>query len=207
MTLDPGELRPKVGGGNLPLGVVSRQRLRSIYWATSDMRHAMDPSGLMRPRQLVQSDPRFAGVCTAIKSSERLAELAASWTDEPGQLTLGKLVAEAVFEEVRIRLQPSAPSRLNCVFAAPDGMSAMQFSNSYVPTQPELSGAMIAHTEGQRWIAVDMQHFAAPDNAQVEHHAFDVLAELRRRAEAYWRGERTTQPLIEILAEHLNREG
>jgi hypothetical protein len=96
---------------------------------------------------------------------ESLSALGARRAEFDDTPTLEKCVSEAVFEQVRERVLPGAPSRLNCLFAAPNLATAMEIWGEYVPAPRfdaegmGLGGAVPVSTADGRWVAVDLRLF------------------------------------------------
>jgi hypothetical protein len=65
-------------------------------------------------------------------------------------------------------------------------------------------GTLRVRTGGAPWIAVDMSPFFVPEEIGESAVANDrALERTERRAERYWRGERSRRPFVEILATSL----
>jgi hypothetical protein len=149
-----------------------------------------------------------------------LVSAVADDTEELGRLVAGahaagpapgpsieKLWAEAVYEQVRLEMQPDAPSRLECIFASEMGNQPFDILDElggapavFAPSGVALAGPMIvpATTRG-RWIALDMHLFKVagpliPDPAVLEATRI-AYCDL---AERYWSGQCTDQPLTDV---------
>lgn len=194
-----------------PLGVVHRSNPLNVYWAA----RVEDLESLTtigpKPQNFVTAQPHWLAVDAAVRSSD-MASLASL---DPTSPAIGKLLAEAVYEQVRQRVQPEAPSRLSCLFATLSAMDAISFAGEHTPSPIfdapgfPLSGptSVPASTGQGAWIALDMHAFQAcsvsGDSAAVEQ----LVTGLRHAAERYWRGATTSQPFVEVLSEGLVVDG
>ena len=111
-----------------------------------------------------------------------------------------------IYEDVRRSVLPDAPSRLDCVFAGVDAVAAIEFASAYIGTGmlgPE-AGALPVSTADGAWVAVDMHLFEISERLPIDRLGVSAaLRDLRARAERYWCGEQSSEPLVEVLAERL----
>jgi hypothetical protein len=69
-------------------------------------------------------------------------------------------------------------------------------------------GTLRVRTGGAPWIAVDMHLFFLPEWFSDSAIANELALErIRKRALRYWRGERSRQPFVEVLATSLAATG
>jgi hypothetical protein len=194
-----------------PLGVVRSDAL-PVYWAA----RVEDLGALARegPRSqnFVTGQAQWDGVKAALDADDLAALLSMG---QGSSAVIGKLLSEAVYERVRLRVLPGAPSRLSCLFAAlsaPDAVAFASRSGTSTAFDPQTGFAVNgkmgvpARTSGA-WVALDMNGCQAyaipPDGASLAQ----LIAGLERVAEAYWNGQTTAEPFIEILAERLAVDG
>jgi hypothetical protein len=196
-----------VASPDVSLGVVSTED-RWFFRAVQE-EPAHDPVRLLVPYGWVARSALFRALPQTL-DPRRLAALDARRGEFPRAPSLEKCIAEAVFERVRRRVVPSAPSRLRCTFAALDAVSAMRFAVEWFPEQlfdeHGLSDlhAIRVRTAGSPWIALDMNLFFVPVRiGQSEHRNAHALAATAKRARRYWAGEQSREPAVEILAESL----
>jgi hypothetical protein len=191
----------------IALGVVSIED-RWFYRAV-DEEPSHDPVRLLVPYDWVARSALFRRLPPTL-DPRHLAELDALRRDYPRYPSLEKCVGEAIYERVRRRVAPSAPSRLRCTFAALDAVSAMKFAVEWYEEvlfdEHGLSDfhAIRVRTAGSPWIAVDMNLFSIPVRiGQSQQRNAHALAAAAKRARRYWAGEHSRAPVVEILAESL----
>lgn len=199
------------------LGVVSSDEV-SVHTVTRVERlQRLAPEGL-RPQRFVRHSSTWRVVEPIAFDPPALAKLSGQRAGLAPTPTLEKTWAEAVFEAVRARLLPDAPSRLDCVYAVGGGYNAAfdlmpqlsSMPSTFEPSGFPNSGPMVvpATTRG-RWVAVDMHLFGVPEPLPADDAAVigATLIALEDRAERYWRGETSQQPLTELLCEGLAVDG
>jgi hypothetical protein len=130
--------------------------------------------------------------------------------------TLEKMWAEAIYEAVRRRVLPDAPSRLDCLYAVQMGYDAFDIlpelgltRSTFGPSGFPVSGPTIipARTSGC-WVPVDMHLFqTAPPLAPDEAAIMAALDTTERLAEHYWTGGASTAPITELLCDGLDVDG
>ena len=176
---------------------------------------ALASNGL-QPQHFVRNASTWPAVRTAASDVRKLTELVRRRRHPDPPPSLEKLWAEAVYEDVRCRVLPNAPSRLDCLYAVEVGydvyailselgLSASTFAPSGLPT----SGPMIIPAETQgRWVALDMHLFQTPPvltpDAPTIRAALETLA---RAAEHYWAGAASSAPITELLCDGLHVDG
>lgn len=199
----------------VPLGLVSTHEIPGLYRATHQ--RDWDEHGTIRPREFVTSSFAWPSVAMALDDPAALVKLALERNNIPPPVRLEKLIAEAVFEQVRLEVVPDAPSRLNCVFAALDAYGAMDFAaeTSGAPIIDQATGdvvnwpvAKLVSTGGRPWIALDMRLFSMhPRTATDEIGMVEQLGRLKDQARDYWKGRTGPTPLIEVLVEAVDLPG
>jgi hypothetical protein len=191
---------------NLELGVVSTED-RTFFWSFVQ---EPDPSyALLTPQLSIRRTRLFRELPRDLDPGA-LARLRLRREEYARRPSLEKCVAEAVFERVRARVAPAAPSRLSCLFAAVDAESAARFAIRWLP-DPEFDdhgfsdvGALRVRTGGAPWVAVDMSLFFLPEAIGDSETANErALERTTLRAERYWRGDRGGRPFVEVLATSL----
>jgi hypothetical protein len=192
-----------------PLGIVSDVERRGLYWATAGFDYPVTAEQIIQPRGFVAGALLYNQV-TASLDGNHLAKLDKRRADYAQQPSLEKCVAEAIYERVRQQVLPDAPSRLRCLWAALDGLAAIQFASAALgPPTFDLSGfgniaAVPVSTADGRWVAVDMRLFAIPMNISSDVSAnSEVMEQVELLAQRYWKGEESDAPFIEVLAEKL----
>ena len=107
--------------------------------------------------------------------------------DEPGLESEGlkmMIVLEAIFEQARLKLAPSLPSRMTCVFTWPSLEVARRFRDQYVP------GGTIHRCRVIRGSGVELDGGLLPPGINVEDLSPGALSHeissARARAEKYW---------------------
>ena len=193
------------------LGVVSSQERRDLYWAMSEWwALAPDANGVIAPRRWVASSPLYAEV-EANLTGGGLTELDARRSQYDAAPTLEKCAGEAVFEAVRREVSPTAPSRLNCLFATEDMYGAVEFLRKFAPPlrfDAEGFGshaALPVSTADGAWVAVDMRRFVLPQVGPDARSNDGALGSVRDAAAGYWRGDVSGAPFVEVLCEKLWR--
>ena len=191
------------------LGVVSNEELRDLYWSTATFAFPQTNERVILPRQWV-GDSQLFGLLGAELDPARLAELDARRGEFDPEPTLEKCVAEAIYETVRQRLLPDAPSRLDCLFAALNVNGALEFAARYGPPLVfdekgmSTSGVVPVATADGCWVALDMHLFDIPQAIGPDEAAnAQELHRLSAEAERYWRGEQSDTVFVEVLAEKL----
>jgi len=131
--------------------------------------------------------------------------------------TLEKLLAEAIFEEVRLRALPAAPSRLDCVYAVEMGYDAFKIlpelgfdlaSIRFDASGEPLDGpAILAGFTRGSWVAADMHLFSARELRAERNQVDHWIAETEQSAARYWAGEASANPVTELLCEGVDRPG
>lgn len=165
----------------------------------------------IQPQGFVRQAKAWPQVEAVVLDVPALADLVRRRSEFEPVPTLEKLWAEAVYEAVRARELPNAPSRLDCVYAAIMGYDAFSIlpelnfppptfdANGFPTTGPMIVPAM---TRG-RWVAVDMHLFALPLPLRDDEVVIKVmLAELDRLA-----GDQSGNLVVELLCEGLDVEG
>jgi len=192
---------------NLILGTVSVVECREFYWVTRAA--PWDTHGVVRPRRWVSSSTTYADVARLGLDPARLAAAGKQWS--PSQPSLAKCVGEAVYEAERVRVSPSAPSRLHCLFVASDAMTAVTIAERCLPPpQFDSSGfsdpaVVPASTADGPWIPLDMELFDIPTDPlpTVPSVLGSELQRLAVLAKRYWSGETSNAPQVEVLTEKL----
>jgi hypothetical protein len=128
--------------------------------------------------------------------------------------TLEKMWAEAIYEAVRLRVLPDAPSRLACLYAVEMGYDAFDIlperglaNVTFGPDGLPTSGpAILAARTSGRWVPIDMRLLQIPDPLAAHERAIsEELERTQSLAERYWAGEASTAPTRELLCEGLER--
>lgn len=191
------------------LGHVSTEESRGLYWASQTFQFPRSKDQVVLPREWVASSKLYNEVSDNVTASG-LAELSGRIGDFEAAPSFEKCVAEAIYEEARMRVLPEAPSRLRCLFAARDAVAAIEFSLVYLP--PPVfdangmggSGAFPVSTADGKWVMLDMNLFRLPKTIGADKSCNErALDEVRRSAESYWRGEESDKPYVEVLCEKL----
>lgn len=191
------------------LGHVSTEECRGLYWASQTFEFPRTKDQVVLPREWVASSKLYKEVSDSLTAGG-LAELSGRIGDFEAAPSLEKCVAEAIYEETRMRALPEAPSRLRCLFAARDAIAAIEFSSAYLP--PPVfdangmgsSGAFPVSTADGKWVRLDMNLFHLPKAIGADKSCNErALDEVRRSAGAYWRGEESDKPFVEVLCEKL----
>lgn len=202
MDVAPGTVVP-------PLGQVSTEEKRHLYWAVTSFSFPKTAERLILPRQWVAASALFRELEND-PDPARIAELHKRRTEFDAAPTLEKCVGEAVYEHVRQRVLPSAPSRLECLFAALDIFGAIEFSQVYLPPPTfntsgmSEGGATPVSTADGNWVAADMRLFEIPTNLGSDPPLnAQAIRETETLANRYWRGEQSSDLFVEILAERL----
>jgi hypothetical protein len=171
----------------------------------------MTAERMILPRAWVVTSALYRAVDSNLEP-QQLVELVRRRNKFQPEPTLEKCVGEAVYERVRLRVLPDAPSRLRCLWAALDAGSALEFAERYLPPPvfdastgiATNRGAIPVSTADGRWVAVDMHLFrilsAVTEDAGSNRMG---LEELEAFAERYWRGEESNSPFVEVLADKL----
>jgi hypothetical protein len=188
---------------DLQLGVVSTEE-RVLFW--SFMQGPDLAERLLTPQLTIQRSRLFRELPRDL-DPDALARLHARRSEYPRWPGIEKCVAEAVFERVRRRVLPEAPSRLTCLYAGLDPESAARFAIEWMP-EPAFDehgrsdiGTLRVRTGGAPWIAVDMSLFFLPESIGESDLVNEwALERTHQRAERYWRGESSKQPFVEVLA-------
>lgn len=167
----------------------------------------------LRPQRFVRHASLWPTVEAAACDANAILALVADRSAHPEKPTIEKLWAEAIYERVRQRLCPKAPSRLDCLFAVEVGDSAISIlpELAKVPLV-DASGKMISapavllcHTRGS-WIATDMHLFSLPPTLTTDRATISTaLTSTSEIAEAYWSGRHSKSPVAEFLCERLER--
>lgn len=208
--LDNGRVDLAPGTVVPPLGVVSSDEMRGLYWATTTFAFPQTVERVILPREWVGASQLFCALPSDL-DAEQITALAGRRSQFAAEPSLEKCVGEAVYEQVRQRVLPSAPSRLRCLFAALDMLAAIEFAQLYLPAsafEPEGGighhGAMPVSTADGKWVALDMHLFEVPTalGADSESNA-ESIESVEAQAERYWRGEQSSELFVEILAERL----
>jgi hypothetical protein len=186
---------------DVKLGTVSTED-RAFYWA---FREEPDPSYRLLTPQLWMRRARLFRELPRDLDPAALARLYLRRDEYPRYPRLESCVAEAVFEAVRTRVAPDAPSRLECLFAALDAESAARFAIEWLEPTFDFHGisdigTLRVRTRGAPWIALDMNLVAAAEIDELEEANAWSLDRIRKSAERYWRGERSRRPFVEVLA-------
>jgi hypothetical protein len=170
----------------------------------------------LRPQRFVRSAAAWPAVEASAFNGAEMAELAQRRSGLAPTPTLEKMWAEAIYEAVRRRVLPDAPSRLDCLYAVQVGYDAFDIlpelglaRRTFGPSGFPTSGPMIvpARTRG-RWVPVDMRLFKsaaplAPDQAAITR----ARETTERLAESYWKGGTSQARITELLCDGLDVEG
>jgi hypothetical protein len=164
----------------------------------------------LRPQRFVRNASLWPTVEEAACNADAILDLVADRSAHPENPTIEKLWAEAIYEHVRQRLCPKAPSRLDCLFAVEVGDSAIRILPELakvpvVDAAGSLISALLCHTRGS-WIATDMHLFSLPPTLAADRATISTaLTSTSEIAEAYWIGRHSKSPVAEFLCEGLER--
>ena len=170
----------------------------------------------LQPQQFVRSAAAWPIVQTSAFDVPALTRLVRSRSGPGAPPTLEKMWAEAVYEAVRQRLLPDAPSRLDCLYAVQMGYDAFDIlpelgltRSTFAPSGFPTSGPVIipARTRGQ-WVPVDMHLFRTVPTLEPNEAAITAaLNTTERLAESYWTGGASSAPITELLCDGLDVDG
>lgn len=170
----------------------------------------------LQPQRFVRDAAVWPLVEAAVSNPAGIVDLVQRRHELPTVPSLEKLWAEAIYECVRQRLQPLAPSRLGCLYAVEMGYDAITIlpelgldAVTFDRTGLCIKGpAVLAGRTCGRWFAADMHLFSLPPTlvprpAQIAQE----LTDIELLAERYWSGDASDDPLTELLCEALERPG
>ena len=170
----------------------------------------------LQPQRFVADAPAWPTVQRAAFDAGGMVQLGADRGSLAPLPALEKLWAEAIYEDVRERVLPDAPSRLDCLYAVQMGDDAFDIlpelgltTATFDASGWATSGPMIipARTRG-RWVAVDMRLFDLPAGLSPSEDVITTQrVQLEALAERYWHGERSNRPLVELLCDGLDVDG
>ena len=170
----------------------------------------------LQPQRFVRSAAAWPIVQASAFDVPAMTRLVRSHSGPGRAPTLEKMWVEAIYEAVRHRLLPDAPSRLDCLYAVQMGYDAFDIlpelgltTSTFAPSGFPTSGPMVipARTNG-RWVPVDMHLFrAVPALAPDEAAIAAALNTTERLAECYWTGGASSAPITELLCEGLDVDG